>query len=186
MIVSRRIHKAQYSFHHEDGFIPLYIGLLFFILALAAYGGLLALNNSQAKAQADLIDQIRLKEQDLQPKLLDQVYAMDKRLRNLSAALTEHKSSANIFPLIENDTHPLVKFSSYRYDNKTNQVTLAGEAADFAVLAQQIAFFEGDPSIDKLDFGGVSLADKGVGVKVVNFTVTLFFSSALTQARLSP
>lgn len=169
---------------HENGFIPLYIGLLFFILAVAAYGGLLALNNSQAKAQSDLIEQIRLKEQDLQPKLLDQVYSMDKRLRNLSTALNDHRSSANIFPLIENDTHPLVRFSSYRYENKDNKVSLIGEAADFAVLAQQIAFFEGDPSIDKLEFGGVSLNDKGFGVKLVNFTVTLFFSSALTQARL--
>ena len=57
---------------------------------------------------------------------------------------------------------------------------LKGEAGDYQTIAQQISLFESDVNINKLEFGGFSIREKGR----VLFNLTLYLlPSALIFAK---
>lgn len=147
-----------------------YAAILIFVVSISAYGGLYFLNKSQEGAQAVLIEQVRQKEEDLQPKILDTIFALQKKLQSISLVISSHSFSANTFSLIENDTHPYVQFTTYSFDKESNKVTLRGEAQDYQALAQQISLFESDVNVNNVEFGGLSMRETGR----VAFNLTLY------------
>jgi len=161
--------------HSQDGFFPLYASLFLFMISVACYGGLFFLNRSQDQAQQDFLEHIRLKAEDVRPKLLDQIFSLEKRLKNVGGVISTHKFSSNTLPLIESSTHPRVWFKNYRFDDRLQNVVMAGEAADFAVLARQISFFENNPQVEKLEFGGLTVTEN----RSVAFNLILFLKPTL-------
>lgn len=162
--------------------LVLYASLLLFLITGAAYGGLVFVNASQKRAQTDLADQIRLKEEDLRPQVLDQIFAFDKRLTTGGAILNGHALSGNIFPFLENVTHPRVRFRSFRYTTEDKKITLAAETADYGTLAQQISFLQSDPNIDTVEFGGLSNSpdSKNIAFKLIISLVPALFQPYIT------
>lgn len=57
---------------------------------------------------------------------------------------------------------------------------MIGEAASYAVLAEQIAALEKNQSVEKVEFGGLSLGTKNL----VNFKIAIILKPALLE--LSP
>lgn len=144
----------------RKGVFALFAGLFFLVISLAGYAGLYYLNKSQEDTQAALVQQIQQKEDDLRPKILDQVFMLQKKLQIVSAVVAMHRFAQNTFTLLERDTHPRVRFDSYSFQPTEHSIVLKGEADDYAVLAKQIAFMEGDLQIDSVDFGGLKLNEK--------------------------
>ena len=163
----------------RKGAFALFAGLFFLVITIAGYAGLYYINKSQDATQSELVAQIQQKEEDLRPKLLDQIFALQKRIQTVSAVLTSHIFVANTFAALERDTHPRVRFQSYAFSPTDNTITLKGEAGDYSVLAQQIAFLEGDQQIDRVEFGGLSLADNNR----VSFNLTIRFLPTFTATR---
>lgn len=161
------------------GFFPIYASFALLLISAAAYGGLYYLNNAQSVSRDTLAEQITLKEEDLQPKVIDQIVALASRLQNAQQVLSAHPFTQNVFSLLERDTHPNARFSNFSYDPQTNTVQAAGEAGDYGVIARQIAFFEGDPHVDSVEFGGLNIDDKGN----VRFTMALKLTPALAYTR---
>ncbi|MDP3769830.1 MAG: hypothetical protein U1A25_01340 [Candidatus Sungbacteria bacterium] len=158
------------TFTSREGVFATYAAIFIFVVSIAAYGGLYFINKSQEGAQAVLIQQIQQKQEDLQPKVLDQIYALQKKLESINLVISSHPFSANTFSLIENDTHPRVQFTSYSFDGKSHKVVFRGEAQDYLVLARQISLFESNAGINKVEFGGFSIRESGR----VGFNLTLY------------
>jgi len=156
--------------HDRSGAFALFAGIFFLVISVAVYAGLYLINRSQETTQAQLVVQIQQKEEDLRPNVLDQIFALQKKIENVSGLIGVHGFSANTFTLVERDTHPRVSFESYVFSPKDNTLVMKGVAEDYSVLAKQIAFMEGDKSVDKVEFGGLSLRDDGR----VTFSLTVF------------
>ena len=160
----------------RKGAFALFAGLFLFVITLAAYAGLFYINKSQDDTQSQLVAQIQQKEDDLRPKLLDQIFALQKKMQTVSTVVGSHIFVTNTFAALERDTHPRVRFQSYAFSPLDNTISLKGEANDYSVLAEQIAFLEGDLQIDHVEFGGLSLADNNR----VSFNLTIRFLPTLT------
>lgn len=140
------------------------------------YAGLYYLNKEQEKTQAQLIERIQQKEDDLRPKVLDEIFALQKKIKTISSILSSHPFVGNTFALIERNTHPRVSFDSYNFSPKDRKISLKGEADNYGVIARQINFLEGDQQIDKVEFGGLALKDN----RRVTFTMTVYVMPTLT------
>ena len=160
----------------KKGAFALFASLFLFIITLAGYGGLYYLNKSQDDTQAQLVQQVQQKEDDLRPQVLDKIYALRKKLKTIAAVIGTHQFTANTFSLLERDTHPRVSFDSYSFSPNNKSIVLKGKADNYSVLARQIAFFEGDQQINKVEFGGLSLGEDGR----VSFNLTVYVLPTLT------
>lgn len=163
----------------REGFFPIYASLALLLITAAAYGGLFYLSSAQKRAQEEVITQIELKQEDLRPRILDQILDLDKLLRNAKTALTGHPFTQQVFHFFEKNTHPRVAFTSFTFTNDAHQVTARGEADGYESLARQIAFFEGDPQVQSIEFGGLMINEKNL----VTFSLTLAFKPTLTKIR---
>lgn len=177
-IFSGHIQADDFSYTSRKGAFALLIGLFFFIISIAGYAGLYYLNKSQETTQGELILQVERKEEDLRPKVLDEIFSLQKKIKSISAVLSSHPFSGNTFSLIERDAHPQISFASYNFSPRDNKISLKGEAENYAVIAQQIAFFEGDKEINKVEFGGLALKDN----RRVTFSLTIYVMPTLTAA----
>lgn len=159
----------------RKGAFALFAGLFFFIISIMGYAGLYYLNKSQEDTQQQLIEQIRQKEDDLRPKVLDEIFSLQKKIKTVSGILSLHPFVGNTFALIERNTHPRVSFGSYSFSPKDRKISLKGEADDYGVIARQIAFLEGDQHIDRVEFGGLALKEN----HRVTFTMTIYVMPVL-------
>ncbi len=164
------------TFSDTKGAAALFISLFFFIISLAGFAGIYAINKSQDTAQEQLIAQIQQKEDDLRPKLLDQVFALQKKLIAASSILNSHRFQANTFAVLERDVHPRIRFTSYSLSPKEHKISLTGEADNYTVLGEQIAFLQGDQQINKVDFGGLTIDLNNK----VSFNLTVFLLPSAT------
>ena len=74
----------------RQGAVALFAGLFFFIISIAGYAGLYYLNISQEETQAQFIEQITQKEDDLRPKILDEIFSLQKNIKTISGILSLH------------------------------------------------------------------------------------------------
>lgn len=161
----------------RKGAFALFGSLFFLMISIAGYAGLYLLNRAQDNTQAALIQQIEQKEDDLRPKLLDQIALLQKRIQVVSTVLASHPFAQNTFRILERDTHPRVSFNSYSFKPEDRAVVLKGNTDSYSILAEQIAFLEGDPQIDRVEFGGLTINEQGK----VSFNVTIhLIPSAIT------
>lgn len=150
-----------------QGSLFVYITLTLFFLATALFGGLYLINQNLEKTQETLLQQIQGKQEELRPGILNQITTIESSLNTLRRIVTDHRFPTNIFLLLEKDTHPQVRFSSFTYLADSRKVDLGGEAANYAALAEQIGIFEQEPQIEQVEFGGLSTTQENfVGFKI--------------------
>lgn len=153
--------------------------LIFFFLAVFGSGGVLVFQYT-ANQKIDALKTEREKlESDLRPHLIDQVLELSRRIEAAQTALGNHIFPSNIFEFLESATLPQVRFTSFGYSFDAKRVDLNAEAASYATLARQIRVLEGRKEVEKVDFGGLSLGDKGF----VNFKISIIFGEDLFHRR---
>lgn len=156
-----------------------YGSILIFFLTLAGYWGVVLLNSNQQKTKTRLIEEIKLKEEGLRSELLDEIFLLDERLRNMSTLLNRHIFTSNLFKLLETDVHPQVRFISFGLTTNSKKMDMNGEAANYAALAKQISILERNPQIEKIDFGGLSSGANNF----INFKTTITFRQGILLIR---
>ncbi len=154
-----------------------YGALIIFFFMLAGYGGLLLLNRAQEGARDELQEEVRLKEENVRPELLNEITALEERLKNFRTLLDSHVVSTGPLALLERLTHPQVRFTNFNFTPGDRKLDLTGEAASYGVLARQIVFFEGEPLIERVEFGGLSLGQ----TNVINFKASLVLAPSMLQ-----
>ena len=155
------------------------VSISVFVIVLAAIGGLFVLNGQMESQREELIKQNKIKEESLRPELLEQIITLEDRLKGIRTLLARHPYASNVYRILEADTHPQVKFTSFSFSADTLKVEMGGETVSYRVLARQITFFERDPQIEDVQFGGLSVAGPGV----VAFRLTLTFKPTFLHIR---
>ena len=156
-----------------------FVSIFIFILALGGLGILMLLNKSRAATRDEIIAQNQSKEESLRPELLQQVSVLEKRLKNVRTLLGTHGFTSNVIKVLEQDTHPQVRFSNFVFAVDSRKVDMSGEASSYSVLSSQIGIFERDSQVERVDFGGLSTAD----AKFVGFKISITFKPTLLGIR---
>lgn len=170
--------KIPVSFEKEGSFI-FFVVLMVFLLILALYGGLYLLNWRQEKARQNRLGEVSLKEEDLGKGLIENILALDSRLKNIKKLLARHTFASNVFRFLEENTHPLVRFNSFDFNAGEKRINLGAEAASFTVVARQISILEGNPLVEKVEFGGLTTDSLGL----VRFQLSIIFKDTLLRLK---
>jgi hypothetical protein len=155
------------------------VALFFFFLAIFGSGGVFAFRYFANQRIAGLEDEREKLESELRPNLIDQVLELSRRLEAARAVIGKHVFSSNIFEFLESATLPQVRYTSFGYSLDARRVDLNAEAASYATLARQIRVLEARKEVAKVDFGGLSLSDRGL----VNFKISVIFQEDLFHRR---
>jgi len=142
--------------------LSFYGGLLAFCFVLAGYGGLVFTNRSQLQTQDELEIQIRAKESELRPELINQIFILESRLKNMQTVLNGHVFTLNVLKLLELNTLSRVRFTSFNLTVEGRKIEMMGEASSYAVVTDQILLLERDPNIEKVEFGGITLGSNNL------------------------
>ncbi len=156
-----------------------YFSLILFFLIAATYGGLFFLNRGQKEARNLLLEEIKFKEEELRPELLNQIFTLDNQLKNLRSLLARHVFTSNVLALLESNTLPRVRFTNFNLTAGSLKVDLTGEAANYAALAEQVAILERHPQIEKTEFGGLYQ----VSPSLVGFKLSLTLKPGLLSLK---
>ncbi len=153
------------------------LALVAFIASLVAAGGLLFYQRSLAAAYVDWQEQVRGQEEDLRPELLAQVSDLSSGISVARELLSSHVFASNAFILLQSVTHPFVGFSSMSLSRDAKKIELSGVASSYRSVAEQVGLFETHPQVEKVDFGGLSVGERGF----VNFRLAVIFKPSLLQ-----
>lgn len=162
----------------RGGSIFLYISFGIFALILLGYGGLIFLNQSQNNNLNEFIKQIEIKEQNLRPEVIQQIFLLEQRLNNTKTLLSQHNLPLNVYKTLEKNTHPQVRFSNFNADIPINKITMTGETTSYATLAHQIGILERNSLISNVEFGGLSISPRDL----LSFNLILTFKSNFFKA----
>lgn len=146
--------------------VLLYLSIFLFFVALASYSGILLLNRAQERATQTLLVQIQQKEEELRPEIIDQIFLLEARLKNMRTLLENHKFVTRLFTLIQENTLPFVRFSTFSYQSAVNKVDMSGETTGYALLAKQIGILERHPDVERVEFGGLSRNEKFLNFRI--------------------
>lgn len=155
----------------QGGSILFYISLGLFFVIGAGLGGLFLLNKAQKEARETLVEEVDQKQSNLRTDLLDQIFLLEQRLKNLRTLLSEHVFSSNAIALIEQDTLPQARFFNFNFDAVARKLDMTGEAINYAMVARQIGIFERDPQVESVEFGGLSIG----GNNLAGFKISIIF-----------
>jgi hypothetical protein len=162
---------------HSSSFL-FYVSFLIFLLVLAAYGGLIFLNRAQQSAEQEILAQIDQKRQDLRPELVQQIFSVEQRFKSIQTLIQKHTFPSRAFTWLEQRAHPRVSFKSFNFESGSRKLVLAGGTDSLTSLNQQIAIFQQDPNLEKVDFGGLAFGKEGGGV---TFNATVIFKNSFLQ-----
>lgn len=92
------------------------------------------------------------------------------QLKNLKTILNNHSNTTKIFSLVEEATHPKVYWTNLNFMTETSTIILAGKAANFDVLSNQLTSLQQNNNIKNSELTGISIDNKN---KLITFNVTL-------------
>lgn len=124
-------------------------------------------------AEQQIIDKIQvsmasvgtLQQKDKEAK----IFQWQKKISDYSGLLKNHKSSLNVFNLLESNTLPKVWFSRISLSEKDNNIVLSGETDSLDILGRQVSVFEQNEFIKNVSVFNSSIADSGK----IKFNLTL-------------
>ena len=163
----------------QGGVFLFYASLVVAVFVLLTWGGLLVYRQTLRKNIENWKIRVEQLESELRPDLINQLLALSRRLGSAREVLTNHSFSSRVFDLLEKDTHPQVDFSSFQFSAESRKVDLTARAANYRVVAEQVAFFEADPQIESVDFAGLHLDGRGA----IAFRLTIKFKPSLLRLR---
>ncbi|MBI2096793.1 MAG: hypothetical protein HYT40_01395 [Candidatus Sungbacteria bacterium] len=148
-------------------------------------GGVYIYQKILQRNTAALKDEVEKMEQDLRDPQgpsnsnIDQILALDQKLGSLRQLLENHVIGSNVLQLLEGNTLPRVRYTTLSLAAEARKIDLAGEAASYLTLAEQVRVFESLPEVEAVNFSGLSLSDKGI----LSFKLSIIFKPILLRWR---
>ncbi|MBI4132445.1 MAG: hypothetical protein HY474_02320 [Candidatus Sungbacteria bacterium] len=162
----------------EGGVWLFNFALAAFAASALAWGGLFLYQRSLASARADWEEQVAAQEAELKPDLLAQIADLTASIGVAREILNNHVYASNVLLLLQSFTHPAVSFSTMSFSRDARKIELTGLAASYRSVAEQVNFFESHPQVEKVDFGGLAVGERGL----VNFRLAVIFKPSLLTA----
>lgn len=155
------------------------IGLVVFLAALMATGGLFFYARRLSAARQAWAEEVGRNEAELRPELLAQLIDLSRAIAAGRELLGGHPAVANVFRLMEEATHQRVQFTSFAFAVDAAKVDVAGSAASYQTVAEQVRLLEAHPHVARVEFGGLSLGERGL----VNFKLAVTLKPSLLKIR---
>ena len=153
------------------------VSLGLFILSLVSYAVLIFIDRSQVKTEENLLQEVRVRQDELRPELVNQIFTLESKLASIQTLINKHPFSSNILKFLEENTLPNIRFLTFDFKSDTGRLEMSGDAASYAALTEQIILFERNSRVEKVEFGGLTL---GAG-NLVNFRLTMVFKPVLVR-----
>jgi hypothetical protein len=176
LLLKKEISKPKIQVE-RTGSLFFFLTFLLFLVSVASYGGIWFLNGAQKRTQESLFEQVKTKEAELRPELVNQIFLLEKRLSNMRLLLDEHIFVSNVLRRLEDNTHPQVRFLGFNFISNLRRVDTTGAAANYNTVAKQVGILKRDPQIESLEFGGLSMDPNGL----VNFRMSITFKPTLLK-----
>lgn len=168
------------------GSVAVYSGAWLFNIALAAFlasilasGGLFLYRRSLDASEADWQEQVKTQEAELRPDLLSQISDLTTSIGVARELITGHVYASGVLLLLESATHPFVGFGAMGFSRDSKKIDLTGVANSYRSVSEQINIFESHPQVEKVEFGGLSVGERGL----VNFKLAVVFKPGLLAQR---
>lgn len=148
--------------------------LVLLILAFALYGGVLFYKNKLTQNLNIIEEKVTELDQKRDPEMEQIITGLNKQLGTLENLFKEHLYWSRLFGKIEELVVPRVYFSEAKLtltEDKVN-VVLSGNALTYTVLAQQMASFQDESLIKKIEISSISLSTEGG----IDFDLAITFS----------
>jgi len=177
--------RSSISINKAVGNGLLIVAMIVCIGSIAMAGGVYAYHQILKKQTAGLKEEVTKLEDDLRNPEgpnntnVDQILALDRKLASLRQILENHIISSNAFLMLEENTLSRVRFSVMAYSADSRKMDLSGETISYAAMAEQVRAFESVSEVERVDFGGLSLSEKGT----VSFKLGVTFKPTLLRWR---
>ena len=175
-------YQAVQALGTQGGTAFFFISLAVFFILLASYGGIYFLNQSQKDALAKIQRGNKDKEDEIKSNI-EQIFALDQRLKNIRMLTSGHLFPSNVIKFVEKNTLSQVRFGNFNYDAPTNKLDMTGDARSYAIIARQVHILESDPNVERVEFGGLSLTTTQTGDGLAGFKVTVVFKKSFITLR---
>jgi len=154
--------------------IPKWLNILFYfslallVLTIASFFALEGSIKNKQEMLGDLNQILLSKKTSERMVMEEEVLNYEKKFGDFALLSEEHLEISDIYPLIEESTHPQVWFSQFTLDSEENVINISGKAQNFEVLGQQILILEEKDFAKnlRLDSAGINKQGK------VDFTLT--------------
>lgn len=152
----------------------LYIGSAILGAVLVTMFALGRYQSSLEKQLGQLGDQLVESERTRDKKGEQNLKILKKRMALVSNILQEHIYWTKAFSLLEGLLQGQVRFKSFSGTTDDSKIRIQGQAANYTVLAKQLAAFLTDRSIVDISLGKVSVSPDGT----VEFSLEIIFDKS--------
>ncbi|MES2023127.1 MAG: hypothetical protein V4439_00395 [Patescibacteria group bacterium] len=147
------------------GLLTILSVFIFFTMVLAG-GGLYFYKTVLTKNIAQMEIDLNVAKERFEPKKLNQIQILDKRLQAANEVLDKHVAISPIFDTLSKVTLKTVRYTKFSYelgaDNSSKvDVKMSGQAIGYRSIALQSDLFTKDKYIIDPIFSNLSLDDKG-------------------------
>lgn len=154
--------------------------LVFSLVALAGVLFFFLINSEKGK-QDGLRSEIQRKSDELRAsEVVERAVDLEARLASVRQVLDGHVFATNAIRLMENVVHPRVRFGGFSFFALKRTVSTTATAKGFPAVTQQIEIMKRDSNIERVDFGGLSVDEKGD----VAFSLVITFTPAFVTTLL--
>lgn len=149
------------------------LGLVLLLTSVAVLGGALAYKAVLIQEVADIKVRIASKKDEMPAANLQEIERLNNSLVNANRLLDGHVSSNQIFKLLQDNTIPAVRYTSFSF--KGNEVQVKGTARTYEDVAAQAQVFDGmTESITAFTFSDFTVDQT---TKTVSFSLVLTVAS---------
>lgn len=141
--IGPRLVPQQSNRRSAISFIPI-LSATTFLITLATAAGFFIWQIMLSQKIATLTEEIAQARASFEPEVIERLRKVDMRIRTARQIVTNHSDPSGLFEILSTDTLKNVAFLQFTYTTKdahTANVTMAGEALDFATLALQADVF---------------------------------------------
>lgn len=168
--------KVRFATQGTDYFFILV--LIAFFGTLLAWGGAFAYTRSLLSNASNSKVQIGVITQELRQDFGDtKLVLLSDKIAAAKVLLANHVLTSKVFLFLQEKTLPKVSFANFSFASETRQIDMIATAANYQVLADQIAIFEALPQVQRVEFGGLSLSD----ANAVSFRLTIVLNNSMLK-----
>ena len=147
-----------------------YFSIFLFLGLLLGYFILTSLEKKSENTRDNLKEALLKRKTPETSSLEEEILNDEKKIKDFSPLLGKHFITSRIFEFFERSTHPRVFFSGINLNSLKSIAKLSGQTDSFLTLGQQLAIFEKEPLVEKVDISQVSITKEGKIEFFLNFS----------------
>jgi len=155
--------------------ILFYASLVILLIVFLSYFVLDPFINNLSKELEQLEETLAREKTEEEISLEQEIFGYQKKITVFSGLIKEHIFTSGFFTVLEEISHPKVKFAELTLNPFEGTALLSGEAEDFSALGQQLLILKGKSGVEDLSLSNISIGRQGK----IDFALKLSLNSQL-------